>query len=1336
LAELTGVLKRNISRCIFVVAVRAVFRYNERTKTGQYRVADFKMLTTKLTAADEPVTPYILITSGPQKGTRIGLNYERLAEKPLVLGRQMGEADIVLQSSQNKISRRHAALGWREGDQKLTLSDLASSNGTRLNCELIMRNVPVPLLPGDSFSLGDIELVYVLPVIGAGVPLALLPGQTERVYPEDNEPGYARLQVVSTTMPGLRSGAICRLTPQHPFAIGRLSDANDLTLLEEGENARLVSRRHVEIRWTNGQYIIYDRGAANPAWVGQNRVESSTPVVLEDGNAIQVGLTILRYRAPRLPVENERPETVKTDAKTYLLRYSGTKPLLKGARQVILPVARQILIGRSDQNDLRLQDRRVSNRHARLLFEAGRYLLADLGSSNGTFVNGQRIENRAVLSEGDNLRFGDFEFVLETASQNGQAVRLNPEKSTDELPTVNRDTALLDNNLSIGEKNYQSSDDEPTDPILNPGEKSSIVSLDEPVAFRLQANAAVNVPDETGVIPSATPDSTGDASLLAHPLRRIAPFDELDGETFWRIAPVFKPMEFKAGQEIVREGRGRGLFLAITEGRVNISRALNEKQRLVLGELQNGSVYGERTITADQNFSNRLEAVTPVSALVLEEATFLREFGKDISLKTFFEQQVAAASALTWLRATLLMRTLSERTLAAMSKRLRLTSYDQGETLAESGAAADEFFIIVSGKAAAFTSDNEDVATLEEGDTFGDGIAATGETYPLSLRAVTGVECFKLSRADFESVLARSGDPLASSGAGLGGLPLGAVLNKVPPFNTMPPQLVAQIAAELKPKFFKKGEVIVRQDEPASAFYIIRRGQVEISFRTSAGEERADMRLGPGKFFGEASLLTNTARTDTVKAVEDCELLALYRNKLETIMKLGENYNLPQYFARNLSKSFRPKRKPGVTVTELTDSQDEKYYILAHGDSDNFRRLNERSYFLWNLMDGDNSLNDLSMAYFLEFMSLDLEGASNFVGQLQAAGFLEVPTIDQKLVATPEDRPKKRSLFSRLLNWRYDIKNVDRIFSSIYNWGGQAFFWSPVAWLVLIAIVSGFTGFIFWGFLDQSAAQRGVEKLLFGAAGLLAMQAALPWYGLLVAIAGHIVVHEIAHGLAVKHYRRRILSGGFGLQYGSPVFYVNTNDMWLEKRIPRIIVSLAGPASNALISGVCCLLMFLPQSEGTRTALFQIASVGYLLFFMNINPLFELDGYYALSDWFEIPALRRKAFAYVRRKLTGQPIRREFKPGETRLYWIYVILTPIWLGITTLLFTVFLRGLFASFHIEEVLRISPEISNYVIWLVIIGIVGVLALPMFAELFTLGKDEDDNDAARRKRRRRK
>jgi eukaryotic-like serine/threonine-protein kinase len=64
-------------------------------------------------------------------------------------------------------------------------------------------------------------------------------------------------------------------------------------------------------------------------------------------------------------------------------------------------------VGRTNGNDLVISGRTVSRRHARLLFDDGRWFLEDLQSANGTLVNGTRIFQAVNLNDGDIINFGD-----------------------------------------------------------------------------------------------------------------------------------------------------------------------------------------------------------------------------------------------------------------------------------------------------------------------------------------------------------------------------------------------------------------------------------------------------------------------------------------------------------------------------------------------------------------------------------------------------------------------------------------------------------------------------------------------------------------------------------------------------------------------------------------------------------------------------------------------------------------------------------------------------------------------------------------------------------------
>jgi len=68
----------------------------------------------------------------------------------------------------------------------------------------------------------------------------------------------------------------------------------------------------------------------------------------------------------------------------------------------------EITIGRGDGNHVVLAEKNVSKRHARIVVKDGRYILVDLKSTNGTYVNGRRITSPMVIEESDKIYIGEF----------------------------------------------------------------------------------------------------------------------------------------------------------------------------------------------------------------------------------------------------------------------------------------------------------------------------------------------------------------------------------------------------------------------------------------------------------------------------------------------------------------------------------------------------------------------------------------------------------------------------------------------------------------------------------------------------------------------------------------------------------------------------------------------------------------------------------------------------------------------------------------------------------------------------------------------------------------
>ncbi|MGH7856358.1 MAG: FHA domain-containing protein, partial [Candidatus Binatia bacterium] len=78
----------------------------------------------------------------------------------------------------------------------------------------------------------------------------------------------------------------------------------------------------------------------------------------------------------------------------------------RAGKRLELPDAAEILLGRSPECEIVVAAASVSRKHARLRRENGGYVLEDLGSANGTLLNGKPLTGPAILKHDDRISFG------------------------------------------------------------------------------------------------------------------------------------------------------------------------------------------------------------------------------------------------------------------------------------------------------------------------------------------------------------------------------------------------------------------------------------------------------------------------------------------------------------------------------------------------------------------------------------------------------------------------------------------------------------------------------------------------------------------------------------------------------------------------------------------------------------------------------------------------------------------------------------------------------------------------------------------------------------------
>jgi hypothetical protein len=135
---------------------------------------------------------------------------------------------------------------------------------------------------------------------------------------------------------------------------------------------------------------------------GAIQAPQDAPAVRSPANGEQSGRTMVYSAAGRVAEPLEERARVRTQ--TALL-------LLDGKRLVVGPTG--ATLGRSRQCDVVLNDPNVSRQHAEIRPRGGSWVLSDLGSTNGSCLNGRRIDSPEVLKRGDEIELGTSALTFE-----------------------------------------------------------------------------------------------------------------------------------------------------------------------------------------------------------------------------------------------------------------------------------------------------------------------------------------------------------------------------------------------------------------------------------------------------------------------------------------------------------------------------------------------------------------------------------------------------------------------------------------------------------------------------------------------------------------------------------------------------------------------------------------------------------------------------------------------------------------------------------------------------------------------------------------------------------
>ena len=319
----------------------------------------------------------LVVTRGNAVGERFLVDGELLLGRAAQGGARLGDDP--------KLSRQHAKLICAT-DGSLVIEDLSSANGTWVNGQRI--DHPIRLAAGDTVRVGDTHIEVQGVAFAQGEAPVLVPNPPVEQVGSPSSIGPVRGLLAGPGAAVLHAGRRIGIGSEG-MTIGRLED-NDIVIASDR-----ASRHHARIVPLEGRHYLADLDSMNGTYLNGERLVGESRW-LNPGDAISIGGELFRYL-------------------TGHERRVSDRELGLGSVRAVSFTGGRLTIGRDPANDLHLDAPNISRFHAEIVSADATVELRDLGSRNGTRVNGERV-GRASLVAGSEVGIGPFRLVFDGAS--------------------------------------------------------------------------------------------------------------------------------------------------------------------------------------------------------------------------------------------------------------------------------------------------------------------------------------------------------------------------------------------------------------------------------------------------------------------------------------------------------------------------------------------------------------------------------------------------------------------------------------------------------------------------------------------------------------------------------------------------------------------------------------------------------------------------------------------------------------------------------------------------------------------------------------------------------
>lgn len=452
--------------------------------------------------------------------------------------------------------------------------------------------------------------------------------------------------------------------------------------------------------------------------------------------------------------------------------------------------------------------------------------------------------------------------------------------------------------------------------------------------------------------------------------------------------------------------------------------------------------------------------------------------------------------------------------------------YMRGEIVVAEGALVDSILIIAQGQAEAsrqYTTKNKitkkvkvtksPLGTLNPGDGIGinsTGFFSTTGQRTATVIATSPVHLLALDLKNLHTFLQVHPHVQSAMYLAAGEILRIRLIKQSLPFSRLSYERLQRLANQVEEIKVPAGTEIFKQGEIGDRCYLIRTGQIEIVAKNNEGEERRLALLKPPTLFGEATLITQTPRNATARAIEDCELLMLRNEYLSELIE-SEN-NVADMFMSLMVDRSRPMQNPHVIKHDRKTADEQPIVILKNPDNGNYFKLSEEGWFIWEQLNGKQTMQQITLALSDKFNIFAPDVVAALISKLAKAGFVtNVEVGDDTHLSSKPLWIRTMVKIKRVLEARVAIGDADVWLTSLYNKGAYLLF-KPLGLILLATLAIG--GMVAFGF----AMPHVIE-----------LYKTIPnsWVLFLLLIPFTIIsvgLHELGHALATKAFGQKCIT--------------------------------------------------------------------------------------------------------------------------------------------------------------------------------------------------------------------